>query len=73
MDGCGSLRSCLIGGPFGQSKNTSWGKAQPRFRFRAPRQTANMRAPAHDCEKAPREKAPKKYEMLLCKAETGLL
>ncbi|BCG87838.1 hypothetical protein MesoLj113c_39480 [Mesorhizobium sp. 113-3-9] len=35
--------------------------------------TANMRAGIADCEKPPREKVSEKYEMLLCKAERGLL
>lgn len=35
--------------------------------------TANMRAEATDCEKQPREKVSEKCEMLLCKAERGLL
>ncbi len=35
--------------------------------------TANMWAGKADCEKPPREKVSAKCEMLLCKAETGLL
>lgn len=35
--------------------------------------TANMRTDTGDCEKPPREKVSEKYEMLLCKAERGLL
>lgn len=35
--------------------------------------TANMRVGKADCEKPPREKVSEKCEMLLCKAETGLL
>lgn len=35
--------------------------------------TANMRAAAADCEKRLSEKVSEKYEMLLCKAEKGLL
>lgn len=48
-------------------------KPRPPFRFRAIVKTANMRAGKAYCEKPLREKVSEKCEMLLCKAETGLL
>lgn len=50
--------------PLNQSRSRAFGSLSPA-------KTANMRASLDDCEKPLREKASKKCEMLLCKAEKG--
>jgi hypothetical protein len=61
------------GCPSGGSIMSFYESRDRRFGSAPVAKTANMRADAADCEKPPHEKVSEKCEMLLCKAERGLL